>query len=50
MEGWKDGQKDRQTLFHRTPPANARGPKNSEKFHHAIRPRKSFKLIGQPST
>ena len=30
MEGWtegqKDGQKDRQTLFHRGLPANAGGP------------------------
>ena len=26
-EGWTEGQKDRQTLFYRTLPATARGPK-----------------------
>ena len=28
---WKDGQKDGQTLFYRTLPANDRGPKTEEK-------------------
>ena len=28
MEGWKDGQKDRQTLFYRSLPATTGGPKN----------------------
>ena len=36
MVGWKDRQKDRQkdgqTLFHRTLPANARGPKNRNSY------------------
>ena len=36
MKGWKDGWKGGQTLFHRTLPANAGGPKTKIEFLNAL--------------